>query len=490
MRKVCLFLFLSLVNPVFMALSFFLTNYWGFLETVSTNTFRLSYELIPVYIAIDFFSSAALLGVIHYFLQKRNRFATSLALYNKSQLVFVVFAPFLFLLIFKGIEGNIAGFLIIPLFLLLSIICIPISIVSFFRKLQQQGEELSSPSGSLRKEFIGLSLAVIFSALISFWLQGPYTQLADVFAWREDTPQYLFQQVVASVRNKDGDAFLRYVDLDDVLYQATGDADEAEKLKEKILAGIQSGEFILAEDPGKPPLQFEGWALGGINSHRRGIGSFSQQIPVANIGFLYRPNNNTIKVPALFLLNGERYTFDVTVEKRDGTLKIVGISNIGTFLENKTKKEAELLQAEQKLISAKNKLGNLIDFQIKSFKPIDLPDDEFSGIHIAKYGHAVSIAYIGKIDVVGILSNKTDKNISGIELLGLFRDRKTNTFIGSSLFNVNIQKIEPFNAYQEKEITFSNTYNLALNNYLAHNDCEYLVFPVRIRFADGSSTTL
>ncbi|WP_094607245.1 hypothetical protein SPSIL_038470 [Sporomusa silvacetica DSM 10669] len=54
------------------------------------------------------------------------------------------------------------------------------------------------------------------------------------------------------------------------------------------------------------------------------------------------------------MLNGKRYSFDVELERRSGSIKIVGISNIDIFLQKKNKKDAELLQIEKQLNLAKN----------------------------------------------------------------------------------------------------------------------------------------
>jgi hypothetical protein len=122
--------FLSLVNPVVIAINFWFL--WDKLTvTTDQNLAALPIKLIPVWLAAGMGIYAAISSILFLVIWAVTRLPFSRIAYI-NLMAHVPFLPFLLfsqLLMFLGIEWNLAGFIIAPVFILMAAILIPASLL-------------------------------------------------------------------------------------------------------------------------------------------------------------------------------------------------------------------------------------------------------------------------------------------------------------------------------------------------------------------------
>jgi hypothetical protein len=219
MIRQCLkFMLSSLLNPICIIVSFLTTNYFGMYHTVSTNVISLSKEFYSVYVFMGMI--ALLVQIIFAYVVSRTvspRATTSKVLeaflYAQYPFIVMIFIAPNFL---SDIEGNIMGFIYIPIFLLLSAISGVFSLPIYVKKITKIIESEESPNGGIKGVSCALVVVLIIS-LFSIYRFGSNTALVSYMGWRTDIPQYAVSQTIKSLKDKNPDTFTQYVDIDSFL---------------------------------------------------------------------------------------------------------------------------------------------------------------------------------------------------------------------------------------------------------------------------------
>lgn len=128
-KEILLAFVFSLINPVAVALNFVFV-FDRLATSVDTNMFAIPGHLIPVYIATGMGIYAAITSIL--FLAVRYTLKLSFSKFSYANaLAHLAFVPFLLFsleFIWGGMEWNVMGFIIVPLFLLVSFFSIPASV--------------------------------------------------------------------------------------------------------------------------------------------------------------------------------------------------------------------------------------------------------------------------------------------------------------------------------------------------------------------------
>jgi phosphoglycerol transferase MdoB-like AlkP superfamily enzyme len=317
--RLLLFFFLSIVNPINMVFAYFITWYCGLFPSVGFLEAHLSLILFPVYAAICFFLSLIALLILYYMFDVGNSkpLSTVIDKWNYSQIIYIIFTPAL-KFVFTGTElnPNLVGFIIAPIFILVSIITILISIFWFFRLLKGDSLKENKVAAGLEKGVFILSISLLTWCFFALWHQGPYTKLASLYV-REDTPYYAVHHALAALQNNDATEFTRFVDLEKII--AKSKTKETELLESKILEEIRSGSSRISTNKEKPTIILQEWAL-------QRIGRQSNFINVDDFAELIVGNNNVYcRLHIVSLKTGERHTLDLNMEKQSGIYRITGI---------------------------------------------------------------------------------------------------------------------------------------------------------------------
>jgi hypothetical protein len=129
-KEILLAFAFSLINPVVIALNFFFV-FDKLATSIGTNTLAIPGRLIPVYIATGMGIYAAITSILFLAIQSTLKLPFS-KFSSANALGHLVFVPFLlFSLQFisgGGMEWNVMGFIVAPLFLLVSLFSIPVSV--------------------------------------------------------------------------------------------------------------------------------------------------------------------------------------------------------------------------------------------------------------------------------------------------------------------------------------------------------------------------
>jgi len=129
----------SFVNPIAIAINF-LFVFERLAISDGANIFVIPGYLVPVYVATGMVVYAVITSIV--FLVVRFMFELSFSRFSSvNAFAHLAFAPFLLLstqLVLGGMEWNVMGFIVVPLFLLASFFCIPGSIAIAMMRLNKQ----------------------------------------------------------------------------------------------------------------------------------------------------------------------------------------------------------------------------------------------------------------------------------------------------------------------------------------------------------------
>jgi hypothetical protein len=138
-KKILTAFALSLANPIAIAISF--VYLFGKLATATRgiNTAYIPWHLIPAWVVVGTVIYAAI--TLTLFLGVRVIFKLSFSQFSSVNThAHSAFAPFIFVsiqLILGGMEWNIAGFILVPLFILGSLVAIPASFILAMERIQE-----------------------------------------------------------------------------------------------------------------------------------------------------------------------------------------------------------------------------------------------------------------------------------------------------------------------------------------------------------------
>ena len=137
-KEILLAFAFSLINPVVIALNFIFV-FDKLATSIGANTLAIPGRLIPVYIATGMGIYAAIASILFLAIQSTlklpfSKFSSANAL---GHLVFVPFLLFSLQFIWGGMEWNVMGLIVVPLFLLVSFCSIPVSVFIALRRINK-----------------------------------------------------------------------------------------------------------------------------------------------------------------------------------------------------------------------------------------------------------------------------------------------------------------------------------------------------------------
>lgn len=312
----------SLLNPICITASFITTNSLG-MYVKASHAESLSMEFFPVYIFIGMLA-LTVQAIMAYAISRIFSKVTPAKVFEaflSAQYPFVVMVLFVPAFISIG-EWNVMGFIVGPLFLIISLITGGISCSRYFTKLRELIKNDESPSFD-SKGIGGVVAVSLVLTLLSLWQFGSQTHLITHMGWRTDLPQYTVSKVIQAIKDKNSMAFTEYVDLDSLLSIAYPEIVDKTPLKTEILNDIENGKFLISDNEG---LRFGEWVM-NMQGASKEVDT-SAQIPVNN--FVTFTNSSTLpKATVNFrsAINGEQVSLSFGLQKKNGRYKIVGIDD-------------------------------------------------------------------------------------------------------------------------------------------------------------------
>jgi len=446
-------IFYSLVNPFVFVFVIFLSFQLRFIA-VSGNVSTISPIFIPVYLSISIIVYSiefVLCYLLTTAVDSKITFSTFLLAFKESQKVFIYFIMVVGW-IFIGLEGNIAGLFIFPLFVILCMVCIPYSIKAFLKKIKiiQNQEMYFEHNVSKKLYFLIAGLFVV--ALTILWVRGPYTGLAKYLEWRTDSPQYIIGQVLDALDKHDNNLILKKIDIDKIVDRAAEDWEpyriNVQATKSEILQQIQNDNYEFVVQQGKPILHFMDWDIGGLTDEE-----IKRSHPISNFGAI-RNGSSLVTVPVVIKESGRRLHIELQIEKVGDEYKIVGISNFKNLLAFRKKdSDAKLRDFNE----AKQNVDKYLEFTIKS---ID----------------------INQRKAFFVIKNKMNREISAIGLYCIARNRQTGEVVAtySNSFKSHIV------AGEERKIDFEFTFDQVVYSRVAEGIYIYDFIPVTIKFLSNN----
>lgn len=474
----------SLLNPICIIASFLITNYLGMYYTISTNVISFSKEFFPVYV---FCGMGALLAqiILAYMISRaissKVTLAQVLEAFLHAQYPFIVFifiAPcFLF-----NIEGNIMGFLYIPIFLLLSAISGVVFLRTYYKKIARLIENGEVHKGGSKG--IGYVLLVFLTmSLYSIYQFGFNTHLVNYMGWRTDIPQYAVSQAVKAIKDQNSEAFAQYVDIDSFL-ESTEFAEKA-LLKAEILQAVEQGRLLTSDGE---RMRIGEWIMAKRNA-RREVGTFTQ-IPVVD-SFTFSNKGDAAKATAKFNsnINGDGISVSVDLQKRNGRYIIVSGSDFNVLL-NKINEYHKALEAfpylANKEIVQPVITVNLLEFSASLPKSGFLEDSYW----VENKGEMKSTFEVLPVNITVEVGNTTDKQINHISIVIVYRDAQTNQVVAiANAFTYGGK--EPMQPKGKRKVTFVSLVSPVLVNAVERGNAKVAeIYPAKVFYDDGQSLDL
>ena len=141
--KYCFYAFtLSLINPVVIAINFIFL-FEKLATTKNQSMASMPINLVPVWLAAGMGTCVAISLILFFILRATAKlsFTQFTSINMLAHLPFIPFSLFSWLLITTGIEWNIGGLILVPLFILMAVVLIPVSFfiaVVAIRKVRRQ----------------------------------------------------------------------------------------------------------------------------------------------------------------------------------------------------------------------------------------------------------------------------------------------------------------------------------------------------------------
>lgn len=484
MIRQCLkFTLWSLLNPICIIVSFFTTNYLGMYHTVSTNVTSVSKEFYSVYL---FMGMIALLVqiifayVVSKTLSPRAKISRVLEAFLYAQYPFIVMI-FIAPNFLSNVEGNIMGFIYIPIFLLLSTISGVFSLPIYVKKITKFIESEESPNGGIKGVSCALAVVLIIS-LFSIYRFGFNTALVSYMGWRTDIPQYAVSQTIKSLKDKNPDAFIQYVDIDSFL-QST-DATEKELLKAEILNAVEQGSFLTNDGE---RIRIGEWVMAEQNS-RRSFGTFKQD-PIAN-SVTFSNKGNLPKATANFYsdVTGDNISVPFEFQERNGKYKIISGADFDVL--DKIKKHRKALE-EFPYFANKNVIQSTLTLNLLDFSASLPQGGTLENSYWVKWeGQAKSTIALLPVNISTEVGNNTDKRLSRIDIAVVYRDKQTNQVLAVNNVVALLDK-EPMKPQEIRQVTFISRVNPILAVAINSGKAKVAeVYPAKVYYDDEQALEL
>lgn len=486
MKQSLEFIAWSLLNPICIIASFIATNYLGMYKSVSTNVIMLSREFISVYVLIGMIALVGQSILVYMMTRLISKHATMTKVFEvflSAQYPFIVLIFITFALLTQ-VEGNIMGFLYIPIFLFLGLVS-GIFVLHIYLKKIHGFIEPQQSSWTAIKRVCGIVAVTLAVSLYSIYFFGFNTHLASAMVgWRTDIPQYSVVQVIKAIRNRDPDVFAQYVDIDSFL------EPEVDKvlLKAEIIDAVKQGRFLT--DNGQR-LKLGEWVIQD-REVRRGIGTF-KQVPIIDFWEIC-PKGDLWQATADFCseVNGVSVRVTFALEKRNGIYKITNGSDANA-LKSVIKKVKEYYRALEEFPLLVNESDTLSTLSIKVTNILaELPQagalENFSWVE--RDGGAKQKTAFLPVKVSAELRNNTDKPLTRIALTVVYRDIQTNRVLYVDDAFVFIGK-EPLQPYEKRQFTLSSDVRPTLLLAIKEGRVKVAeLYPLRVFYDDKHSSEL
>lgn len=350
----------SLLNPICIISSFFACNYIGLYQTVETNTIALNPVFFPVYLLFGIIALvfqiiiAVIIGLI-----RSSNVSTCITSFFIAQRPFVVMILFSNLLIMGGIEGNIIGFIIVPLFAICSLISSAFACGKYFKEVSKDNN-ITSGNTQIRPYWqigtIFLVVLIISGLVVKF--QGPRSLLGEQMGWSPDTPQFAVEMTLKATKNKDPDLFARYVDIDSVLENLKAQGG-LEVTKEELLNSLLRGELLTDSNSG---FKYGRWIV-QQRQQETGIGAFNHQTIVGPFLLVQKKSTKKTSSDTVYLAIAEvkatnpqdNDQVDFTLRKTDGYYRIVGLDSSTLRNQQYSRRRLALVISQSDEIKARSK---------------------------------------------------------------------------------------------------------------------------------------
>ena len=468
------FIVWSLLNPICIISSFCTTNYLGMYHSVGSNAVAFSFEFFPVYLFIGMLTLLAQL-VFLCILAPGIKLADVCEAFLLSQQPFII----MFIVasgLLVGVEGNVMGFIVVPLFIVLSGVSGVISIGRYLNEITRIKERKEASAGSIKEIGYAVVLTLIM-ALFSICQYGMYTHLVNYMEWRTDIPQYAVTQAMRAIKDRNPDAFMEYVDLDSVLELAQN--VEGAPTKAEILKAIEQGQLLTSDGE---RLKVGEWVMAKQNA-KRNVGTFEQEPMVESCTFSNK--DNLVKAEAIFysIANGKKIRVVFELQKADGKYKITGGADFRELVEEIKKYHEDLeafpgaanTNATQSIV-----VVNLLGVAAELPQAGSLEESDW----IERSRGSTSESYYLPVKISAEVSNHLDKKWIKMILSVVFRDVQTNRVLAVSNARADADK-EPMQPQEKRQFVFHGSARPYLLLALKEGKAKVAeVYPARVQYED------
>ncbi|XER09138.1 hypothetical protein SRRS_47610 [Sporomusa rhizae] len=474
----------SLLNPICIIASFAITNYLGMYYTISPNVISFAKEFFPVYVFSGMCALVVqiiLACVISRAISPQATIARVLEAFLYAQYPFIVFV-FIAPCLFSNIEGNIMGFLYIPIFLVLSAISGVVSLRIYYKKITRLTESEEFHKGGFKGVGYVL-LAFLIISLFSIYQFGFNTHLVKYMGWRTDIPQYAVSQAIKAIKERNSEVFAQYVDIDSFLV-STEMADKA-LVKAEILNAVEQGRLLTGDGE---RMRIGEWVLAKRNA-RREVGTFTQ-IPVVD-SFAFSNKGDVTKMTVKFNsdINGDGISVPVVLQKRNGRYIIASGSDFRALL-NKINDYHKALEAFPYLanedIAQSAITVNLQDFSASLPKSGSLVDSYW----VENKGEMKSTFEVLPVNITAEVNNTTNIQLNRVNIVAVYRDTRTNQVlaVASGYMYGGKELIQP---NEKRNITFVSLVSPVLVDAVASGKAKVAeIYPSKAFSDDGQNLDL
>jgi hypothetical protein len=390
----------SMLNPISMAASFLLFMALDIQESTGANQFSFDKRFFPLYLL----AGAAVLAVQFLclyglsftgFFSRPTSAGGVFRVFLSAQRPFALMIPIL-LMLCGDIEGNVFGFIIFPLFCLLSLVSGVLATIRLLARRREIPPPDSAPGRLALGVLAAASVAILVWAGAVVWSHGPENGLGRFLAWRADTPQYAVLRIAAAIRSGDASTVVEYADVDRISAQfaSVGGPDVDALLKaisERKFYDERRGTFGYLEWQDSIGADFHE-CLHRIRPKRNGVGDF------------------TVGTWATSTLTGEFRALDWLLIKTENGYRVAAVDNWPEIEEEAKKDESLRKSLPTMRAEAEKAAESAVGFELLAGTEaewVDATPDEWQ---------------VGQLKFNLRLTNKSDSPIERVEFVVSLKD--------------------------------------------------------------------
>lgn len=326
----------SLCNPASILFALMAISPLDITITRETNVFSLPLDFFPLYLLVALFFFLLIFAAVYAMNSNAclPNFARTYVSVHLKYLFFYVWFPLM--LIGGGMEGNVIGFLLLPIYALSQLISLPLFFWAMSRHLPTPPPEGFIPmyrvTKGARLALASLVMLVVFGIFHSG--QG-YLWLSPITGDQSRIPAVsALQNAMEAVKDRDPEKFERHVNLRGILHelrtQNKSDFD-VEAIREKILAQIADGS-AMPKGNEECDFLFElyGMAFGyaDLNDNTRFYDDSYLVHPLRELGAIKKNDLSLVKIPVLYTKYGFANHVNFEVSRHNGDYRIERILNL------------------------------------------------------------------------------------------------------------------------------------------------------------------